>query len=90
MYNYQVEKKRLFIEANQVYFLEFRDKAKQMIKECGAFRLDKLMSAVKGMPDTWLLLACVDRLLELGDLIELKREAETVSQYKIYTEKITL
>lgn len=69
-YNYQEQKAHIFTEEGQVMFLKVRDKAKHLLKEAGAVRLDKLIGGLTG--DSWDMIACVDRLVELGELVEVQ------------------
>lgn len=65
-------------------FLKIRDAAKHHLHAAGAVRADKLINSA-GDGDSWVMLACIDRLVELGELRELKQEG-CWFQYKIYTE----
>lgn len=64
MYNYQTEKPKLFTEDGQADFLKVRDKSKQLITQAGAFQA----WAAMGTGDSWFNLACLDRLVEMGEL----------------------
>jgi hypothetical protein len=66
-YNYRTQRPFVFTEAGQVQFLKIRDKANALIAEAGAVMSGKLL--VSG--DTWDSLACMDRLVELGELREI-------------------
>ena len=66
-YKYSEQRDRLFIDKGQKLFLKVRDKAFVLIKEAGAFRMEKIL----GFADDWLCLASVDRMVELGELFEL-------------------
>ncbi len=67
-YSYEVERSWVFTEGGQTTFLAIRDTAKEMIEASGAVTCGKLTSGQSG--DSWHLLACVDRLVELGELRE--------------------
>jgi hypothetical protein len=69
MYNYKEEKPKIFKEENQELFLAIRTKVLNKIKETGAI---KLGSAIQGFTgDSWVQMACVDRLVELGEIKEI-------------------
>ena len=68
-YQYEVKKQKLFTDEGQRHFLKVRDNVKELLATAGAFRVDKVLSG-----DSWFCLACVDRLVELGELIELTDE----------------
>lgn len=69
MYNYEEQKKHVFTEDGQVMFLKIRDKAHQLLEAAGAFRLEELVKRVTG--DSWTMMACIDRLIELGEIKEI-------------------
>lgn len=71
MYEYAAERGRLFTEEGQVMFLNFRDTAKAMIAHAGAARLTEIMMRAKGGGESWMWLACADRMIELGELREI-------------------
>jgi len=73
MYKYSELKPTLFTEENQELFLGIRDPVQQMLSVSGAVRMGQAMALPKGAgaADTWTLLACVDRLVEMGELREI-------------------
>jgi hypothetical protein len=81
-YNYTTQRSYIFTEQGQVDFLKIRDAAKKMLKECGAFREMELLSKAGG-GDSWDHMACIDRLVELGEIQRLPRECWR--QYSVYT-----
>lgn len=81
MYNYETEKKILFTDKGQRLFLKIRDYVKNRIKEAGAVRLDKIISQFSG--NTWEMMACVDRMVELEEITEVNKDV--VFDYRIYT-----
>jgi len=69
MYSYNKEKAKIFTEENQQEFLKVRDTVNQLLEEAGAFKMFKAWRGISG--DTWLMLAYVDRLVELGEIKEI-------------------
>ena len=69
MYNYQNEKSKIFTEDGQVVFLKIRDKTQQLLKQSGVVMMNNIINGISG--DSWLHLACVDRLVELGEIKEI-------------------
>ena len=69
MYNYQTEKPKIFTEQGQETFLKIRDNVQKCIKQSGAVMMRNATMGVTG--DSWLHLACVDRLVELKEIKEL-------------------
>lgn len=82
-YDYQVERQKLFTDEGQRKFIQARDHAKALLKSAGCFRMDAILNKVSG--DTWQAMACVDRLVELGEVVEIPQK--TVGQYRIFTGK---
>ena len=78
-YDYKVERKELFTEDGQVHFLKVRDQVKRLLKDAGAFRFDHV--TVTG--SSWTTIACIDRLVELKEIVELPRDCWT--QYRVFT-----
>jgi hypothetical protein len=68
-YDYQAQRSHVFTEAGQRMFLAIRDKAEACLKIAGSVQSQKLISVVSG--DTWDMLACIDRLVELNYLCEI-------------------
>ena len=85
MYEYAIEKKALFTEDGQVKFLEVRDRVKDLLKKAGAFRMD----AISVTGNSFLTLACLDRLVELGEIVPLRDKVSCWGQYQVYTTKET-
>jgi hypothetical protein len=72
MYNYETQKSNIFTEDGQVMFLKIRDKAHELINVAGAFMMAEVIRGCSG--ESWDMLACVDRLVELGEIREVTGE----------------
>lgn len=81
-YNYQTQRANLFTEEGQRMFLKFRDNTNKLLGSAGAVRMDKMMAGLTG--DSWDMLACGDRMVELGELVEIS-PSNSVGQYRIFT-----
>ncbi len=81
MYVYEELRPKLFTDEGQRLFLRVRDHAAKLIEQAGAARLDKIVSKESG--DSWLLLACVDRLVELGEIREISLSS-TFGQHRVF------
>lgn len=79
-YRYEDHRAVVFSEDGQVQFLEIRDKARALIEQSGAVMSGKLM--VSG--DTWHSLACIDRLVELKELIEIPNTWSSAGQHRLF------
>jgi hypothetical protein len=76
-YNYSAERAALFTEAGLKNLLKVRDKVNHHINLSGAFRLEEAHIV------SWDDIACVDYMVELGELVEFPRECW--GQYRVFT-----
>ena len=81
MYNYQEMKTQVFEEKNQVDFLKVRDTVKSLLEYCGSFKFSEAVREVHG--DSWLMMAYVDRLVELGEIREIT-PPNTAGQHRVF------
>lgn len=81
MYVYEELKAGIFTESGQEMFLKIRDNTKELIKESGAVTMGSAISGVSG--DSWLMIACVDRMVELGEIREIK-QGEVPGQFRVF------
>jgi hypothetical protein len=79
-YEYTSVKHELFTDRGHRHFIEVRDWVKTALENTGAFQMGK---AMVGSGDTFLMMACVDRMVELGEIIELKRACW--AQFRVFT-----
>lgn len=80
-YNYQTQRAEIFTEHGQRLFLSVRDKAQRLLKESGAVMSGNLINGHAG--DVWAIMACIDRLVELGELREIER-GNVAGQHRIF------
>lgn len=78
-YNYEDEKPKLFTEQNQEHFIHIRDKVLALLDKSGAIMMDNIMDG----GDTWLSLAFIDRMVEIGDLREVERPG-CAGQHRVF------
>jgi len=84
-YDYKTERPNVFTEEGQRMFLKIRDRAKELIRMAGCARSQEMMSGVCG--SSWTMLACIDRLVELGEIVEILPDGkEQMGQYRIFRE----
>lgn len=81
MYNYETEKPRLFTESGQVMFLKVRDNVKELLHKAGAVRAQEAWTQVCG--DSWIMLACLDRLVELKEIREISSDG-VPGQHRVF------
>ncbi len=82
-YSYEAEKPRLFTDEGQRGFLNVRDRAQSLLREAGAFRAQEVWRGC-GVSDNWQMLACVDRLLELGEIREVTDPQRIAGQHRVF------
>lgn len=82
MYNYETEKAELFTDDGQRQFLKIRDNVQRLVKEAGVVRMQEAIAGATG--SSWTNIACIDRMVEIGELQELKRP-NCPGQYRIFT-----
>lgn len=80
-YSYKTERPKLFTEEGRVMFMKVRDNVKELIKTAGAVRAQEAWRGVSG--SSWLMLACLDRLVELREIREIPY-AECPGQHRIF------
>lgn len=68
-YNYAEQRPHIFTEEGQRRFLRVRDASNELLNDAGAFCMCAPMRGVAG--DVWELMACVDRMVELGEIREI-------------------
>lgn len=79
-YDYKIERPKIFTEKGQVEFLKVRDHVYKMLEFSGAFIMQNAWRPISG--DTWMMMAYVDRMVELGDIKEIKWNA--VGQCRVF------
>ena len=82
MYTYENEKLKIFTENGQEMFLKIRDKVQILLKQSGSFMLEKAISGVTG--DSWVQLACIDRLVELKEIKEITDKTQVAGQHRVF------
>lgn len=70
MYKYEKEKQKLFTENGQVVFLRVRDFVRETLESSKYIDMEQVLDNVY-TGDNWITMSCVDRLVELGELVEI-------------------
>lgn len=81
-YDYATQKPHIFTEEGQVMFLKIRDTAKALIAKAGVARFDKMIAGCTG--DSWDMLACADRLVEIGEIHEIPNTKSRAGQHRVF------
>jgi hypothetical protein len=80
-YNYQEQRPQLFTESGSNTFIQIRDNVQKIVEKSGAIRMQEAIRGVSG--DSWVMLACVDRMVELGELREISQQS-IPGQHRIF------
>jgi len=83
-YSYQDERHNVFTESGQKMFLRIRDGVKDALAKTGAITVEKAI-AFAGGGSSWTMLACIDRMEELGEIKILNRP-DQYGQYRVIVE----
>ena len=81
-YLYAAMRSHVFTEGGQVMFLKIRDRTARLLDEAGAAMLQNMISGNTG--DSWLMLACVDRMVELGEIREVTDPETVMGQHRVF------
>lgn len=81
-YEYTIERSKLFTEEGQKLFLRVRDNVQKHLSQSGAVSALKALEGITG--DSWQHIACLDRMVELGEIVCLSPNP-VWAQHKIYT-----
>ena len=81
-YSYRDIRGRLFSDAGQAMFMKIRESVRTRLASAGAVRMwEAIDSGVGG--DFWTLMACVDRLVELGEIKEIP-QGDAAGHHRIF------
>jgi hypothetical protein len=86
MYNYQTERSEIFTESGQIAFLKIRDNVHKLLNQSGAVTMGKAISIATG--NSWMLMACVDRLIELNEIREVTPNG-VAGQHRVFVKIYT-
>ena len=81
MYVYDDQKEMLFTDEGQKMFLKIRDRTNALLEKAGAVRMLEMLSGTSG--DSWSQMACVDRMVELGEIKELTND-KVAGQHRVF------
>lgn len=81
MYKYSELRPNLFTDDGQKLFLAIRDKTHRLLNLAGSARCEEMMSGNSG--SSWDMLACVDRMVELGEIREITN-GNVAGQHRVF------
>lgn len=79
-YSYVIQRSEVFTESGSIMFTRIRDKVRELLAVAGAFEMGK---AITGSGDSWTMLACVDRMVELGEIREISQPG-CAGQHRVF------
>tara|TARA_R110000744_G_scaffold368381_1_gene478245 strand:+ start:53 stop:313 length:261 start_codon:yes stop_codon:yes gene_type:complete len=82
MYDYESNKAHMFTEDGQKMFLSIRDRTNRLIDVAGAVSMGMAISGETGI--SWHMIACVDRLVELGEIHEVEMTHPVRGQNRLF------
>ena len=82
MYEYSERRSVVFTDEGQKMFLSIRDRSKRLLRDGGAFTMSAVISGESGV--SWDMLACVDRLVELGEIREVTAPGSVAGQNRVF------
>ena len=83
-YDYQKERPGLFTEDGVRMLVGMRDRAKYLITESGAARAQEIMAKSSG--SSWQMMACIDYLVETGELREVTQHSHVWGQHRVFVD----
>lgn len=81
-YQYTDLRPRIFSEDGVRMLMAIRDNVRKLLTAAGAVRMQEAIATVSG--DSWLMLACVDYLVQIGELVEISRPG-CAGQHRVFT-----
>jgi hypothetical protein len=81
-YDYATQRPNVFTESGSVMLMKIRDNTKSLISKAGVARSDKMMAGCSG--DSWDMLACIDRLVEIGEIHEIPNTMSRAGQHRLF------
>ena len=83
MYDYETQKQKILTDSGQRMFLAIREHTWSLLKNAGAARMQEIMHGA-GSGDSWTMLACVDHLVELGEIKELTQKGSVDGHHRVF------
>jgi hypothetical protein len=85
MYKYEENNKFLFTDKGQREFMKVRDSAFRLLAKSGAFTtLAPFEGSGANLSDSWQMLACIDRMVEIGDIREVTDRSKVSAQDRVF------
>lgn len=81
-YNYSDVRSSLFTDEGQRLFLKVRDGVDRKLTVSGAVRMEEAIRGVSG--DSFEIMACLDRMVELSELVELTQQGKVRGQSRVF------
>lgn len=84
MYNYAEERQWIFTDEGSRDFIKARDYTLKALKETGAFRVSEWLENSPIGGNSFHMLACIDRLVELKEIVCINENTAPKGQDRVY------
>ena len=84
MYVYEEQRKFVFTDEGQRVFLKIRDHVLAVLQNAEFISMDRAMRVQGVRGSSWDMLACVDRMVEIGELVEIMQAKRPAGQDRIF------
>lgn len=81
-YSYEQEKPKIFTADGLQMLLKIRDNVGKLLDRAGAVRLQEAIKGTTG--DSWTMLACIDLMVELGEIREITVPGDVAGQHRVF------
>lgn len=81
-YKYENFRDELFMDEGQRRLLRIRENVMELLATAGACTMQAAITKECG--DPWKNMACVDRLVEIGEIRELPQSPEPFAQFRVF------
>ena len=85
-YDYETKKPEILTDEGHRLFIKARDRVIETLKVSGAIRMAEFISIIThlaGAIDGWVAMAYIDRMVEIGDLMEVTGP-KAAGQYRVF------
>ena len=86
MYKYEEQRHNIFTERGQEMFIQIRDHTLKLLDTAGAVSMGKAMQGCS-CGDSWTMMTCVDRMVEMGDIKEIAQPKHVWAQNRIFVKR---
>ena len=86
MYDYNIEKPRIYTDQGIATLLKIRDRFAHHFETSGSVKLINVINDITG--SNWFHIACVEYLAEIGDIIEITNKEKCATQDRVFVKRL--